>query len=474
MEEQAKIALEHALELGANYAEARVQQDTGHTFTLKNGTAEPLTTTRKRGIGIRVIVNGAMGFASTNSLDFTQIRKSSESAVRTARTSSRLLASPIKLAPEKSWEMKWQAEMKTSFQNVSIEEKFKVLYSIEKAIAPEQLGVNLTSRILILDEDSTEKFYVNSDGSKLQGFVPRISLLMILTAEEKGKGSIQRIRHEAQSRGWEAVIEWNAPQLVTNEAKMLGRMLHEGLAPPKGEIDLVLGSEVTGIICHESCGHPQEADRILGREGAQAGESYVKPSMLGQRIGSEHVTIIDDPTLPTSYGFYMYDDEGVKAKPRTLIKEGIITDLLHNRETASEFGVSSNGASRASAYDREPIIRMGNTYMKPEDFALDELLEDVKHGVYMKSFMEWNIDDRRFNQRYVGLESYLIENGQITTPVRNPILEVTTPGLYGSVDAVGKNVEYSGATCGKGDPQQGAPVWTGGPPIRVRKIRLGG
>jgi TldD protein len=117
---------------------------------------------------------------------------------------------------------------------------------------------------------------------------------------------------------------------------------------------------------------------------------------------------------------------------------------------------------------------MGNTFMKPEDHTLDELLEDVTYGVYMKSFMEWNIDDRRYNQRYVGLEAYIIENGRIGAPVRNPILEVTTPGLYGSVDAVGKEVEYSGATCGKGDPQQGAPVWTGGPPIRVRRIRLGG
>jgi len=237
---------------------------------------------------------------------------------------------------------------------------------------------------------------------------------------------------------------------------------------------MILGSEVTGIICHESCGHPQEADRILGREAAQAGESYIKPGMLGQRIGSEHVTVIDDPTLPNSYGFYQYDDEGVKAHPRTLIKEGIITELLHNRETAAELQVSSNAASRSSAYDREPIIRMANTYMKPEDHSLEELVEGVGYGVYMKSFMEWNIDDRRYNQRYVGLESYLIENGEISTPIRNPVLEITTPGLYGSVDAVGKELEFSAATCGKGDPMQGAPVWTGGPPIRVRKIRLGG
>jgi TldD protein len=363
--------------------------------------------------------------------------------------------------------------MKVDVRKVSPEEKFEVLFTIEKSLEPENVQVSLPSRILLFDEDLTEKYYVNSDGSRLHGFVPRLSLLYILTAVEPGKGTVQRIRHEAQSRGWEVVEDWRPKEIAAEEARMMGRLLREGVPPPKGEVDFVLGSEVTGIICHESCGHPQEADRILGREAAQAGESYVKPSMIGHRIGSQHVTIVDDPTLPNSYGFYLYDDEGVKARPRTLIKEGVIADFLHNRETGAELGVSSNGASRASSYDREPIIRMGNTYMKPGDYSRDELIEDVNTGVYMKSFMEWNIDDRRYNQRYVGLEAYMIENGKITTPVRNPILEITTPGLYGSVDAVGRELEFSGATCGKGDPQQGAPVWTGGPPIRLKQVRLG-
>jgi TldD protein len=474
MEDETRLAVEEALKSGADYAEARAQRDVGHTLTLNNGMAEPVTITRRLGIGIRVIVHGSMGFASTNSLESSQIRASAETAVRIAKAAARLISTPAKLAPEKSWEDKWEGRMKIDIRGVSIQEKFDVLYSIEKALSAEQVNISLPSRILLLDDELTEKLYINSEGSNIRGFVPRISLFFILTGEEREKGTIQRMRHEAQSRGWEAVKEWDPSAIAADEARMLGRILREGMQPPRGEIDLVLGSEVTGIICHESCGHPQEADRILGREGAQAGESYVTREMVGKRIGSEHVTIIDDPTLPNSYGFYMYDDEGVKARPRTLIKDGIISDLLHNRETAAEFGVSSNAAARSVSYDREPIIRMGNTFMKPGDYALDELLENIEHGVYMKSFMEWNIDDRRYNQRYVGLEAYLIKNGEIGTPVRNPILEVTTPGLYGSVDAVGKEVEFSGATCGKGDPQQGAPVWTGGPPIRIRKIHLGG
>lgn len=466
--------MDHAISLGAGYAEARVQQNLGHTYTLKNGTAEPVNLTRKLGVGIRVIVDGAMGFASTNSLEQPDVNSAVESAVRTAKASRRLIASPTRLSEEKSWEDDWEAKMNIDVRSVPPEQKFELLFTIEKSLAQENVHVSLPSRLLVFEEDLVEKYYVNSEGAKLRGFIPHVGLLFILTASEPGKGTLQRYRQEAQTRGWEAVEDWKPKEIAADEASTLGRILREGVPSPKGEVDVVLGSEVTGIICHESCGHPQEADRILGREAAQAGESYIKPDMLGQRIGTENVTIIDDPTLPNSYGFYLYDDEGVKASPRTLIKEGVISSFLHNRETAAELGVASNAASRSAAYDREPIIRMGNTYMKPGDHSLEELIEGVKHGVYMKNFMEWNIDDRRYNQRYVGLEAYLIEHGEITSPVRNPILEVTTPGLYGSVDAVGKEMEFAGATCGKGDPMQGAPVWTGGPPIRLTRMRLGG
>jgi TldD protein len=474
VEEYARLAVDRSLSLGAKYAEARVQRNLGHTYTLKNGAAEPVALTRKLGVGIRVIVDGALGFASTNSLMQPDIRAAAESAVRIAKASRRLITSPIRLSEEKSWEDDWEAKIRVDFREVPPEEKFEVLFTMEKSLAPENVHVSLPSRILLLDEDFTEKYYVNSDGAKLRGTVPHLSLFFILTASEPGRGTMQRIRHEAQSRGWEAIEDWKTKEIAADEAKMLGRLLREGVSPPSGDLDVVLGSEITGIICHESCGHPHEADRILGREAAEAGESYIKPVMIGQRIGTEIVTIIDDPTLQNSYGYYLYDDEGVKAGPRVLIENGVIANLLHNRETAAELGVASNGASRSAAFDREPIIRMANTYMKPVDHTLEELIEGVKHGVYMKSFMEWNIDDRRYNQRYVGLESYLIENGKTTTPVRNPILEVTTPGLYGSVDAVGKEMKFAGATCGKGDPMQGVPVWTGGPPIRLTQIRLGG
>jgi TldD protein len=474
MEDLIQRAVEAASAKGVQYAEARLHIDSGSGVTLTNGKPEPVQLAKAKGIAVRVLVDGALGFACTNDLSRESLDETVEIAYRTAKASKRLVTNPVRLSKEKAEQANWETKARKPLLDVTIEKKLAVLEEIEKNLSPSVVKVDLPSRTLVLMDDITDRYFADTEGSKIHGVASRIGLLFVFTASEPGKGIIQRIGQKGETGGWERLEEWDLPKYVAEEAKSLGKILREAKQAPRGELDLVLGSEVTGIACHESCGHPQEADRILGREAAQAGESYLKPDMIGHRIGTEAVTVVDDPTVPNSYGFYEYDEEGVRAGRRTLIKNGVIAGFLQNRETAAELGVSSNGAARAVSYDREPIIRMANTFMLPGEYEEEELIEDVSKGVFIKTFMEWNIDDRRYNQRYVGLEAYLIENGQVTSAVRNPILEITTPGFYGSVDAVGKIVEYEAATCGKGEPEQGAPVWHGGPPIRLRKVRLGG
>jgi TldD protein len=164
----------------------------------------------------------------------------------------------------------------------------------------------------------------------------------------------------------------------------------------------------------------------------------------------------------------------VEARKRYLILNGRINEFLHNRETAAELGIEhSNASARANSYAVEPIVRMSNTYIEKGDYTKDEIFEHFT-GVYIKSFTEWNIDDKRYNQKYVGRESYYVENGEIRYPIRRPILEITTPGFYSAVDAVGNDIERFAGTCGKGEPAQGIPVDMGGPTIRLRNVKLGG
>jgi TldD protein len=331
----------------------------------------------------------------------------------------------------------------------------------------------LPGRYISLDTWTTEKYIVSSDGTEVRLRTPRVAMDLFLMAKD-GERTGQRSLQLGESAGWEGVERWDLPNRLSYEATQLTKVLSQGRAMGTERCDVVLGPELVGIVCHESSGHPSEADRMLGRESAQAGETFLDRRSLGQVIGSELVNVVDDPTLPRSFGLYPCDDEGVRARKRYLIKRGKVESLLHNRETAHEMGTTSNGSSRSVAYNREPIVRMANTYLEPGDHSFEELIADVRHGIYIRNFMEWNIDDRRFNQSFVGLEAYRIKAGRLEGMVRNPRIEMTTPALWSAVDAVGDDLSFTAAYCGKGDPVQAIPVWTGGPHLRLRDVVVGG
>jgi len=463
-------------ELGAEYMEARYRRDIVEGTVLKNGIPEVSVTQRSRGVGIRVLYKRSLGFSSTNILTKKAVLSSVKRALSMAKATSKLVKYGVQMSEESLGKEKVEVPQKVKFEDVGVDLRIEALKEADdSAVEAAKKGkIELPARIVSLHTSSSEELMVNSDGANIYTLTPRVAVNFFFTALQHEKGAIQRYKDLGETSGWEAVERWNLTDLFKKEAEALSKILLTAETSHAEKTDLILGPEVVGIVCHESSGHPAEADRILGREAAQAGETYLKAESAGQRVGSEKVNVVDDPTLEHSFGFYLHDNEGVKARRRFLIKDGVINDFLHNRETAYVFGVESNASSRANAYYREPIVRMANTFHQPGEYSFEELLEDVKEGIYIKNFMEWNIDDRRFNQRYVGLEAYKIKDGELTTLVRNPVLEVTTVGLWSAVDAVGKDLEFQAAYCGKGDPMQGIPVWTGGPHIRLRGLRLGG
>ena len=476
LEELTEFAANYAESLGAEYAEARFQSDIQESIILKNGVPEAVVLEEERGISVRVLVNGSLGFASTNRLTKEDVKSSVLEAYKMARAATKVLRKRISMDESELGAATIEVKPHIDFESIDVESKMELLREAYKQAVEEadNKKVKIPSCILTLDTWKAEKLIITSDGAHIRSFTPRAALHTLITAFHPQKGTVQRFFNLGGTGGWEIVEKWDLLRLFKEETQTLSEILLFAKERPSGKTDVILGPEVVGLVCHESSGHPSEADRILGREAAQAGETFLKADSLGLRVGSPLVNVVDDPTLEGSFGFYLYDDEGVKARKRILIKEGVINEFLHNRETASIFKLKSNGSARAVAFNREPIIRMANTYLEPGDYSKEELLEDIKDGVYIKTFMEWNIDDRRFNQRYVGLEAYRIEKGELKERIRNPILEVTTPRLWSSVDAVGKDLDFQAAYCGKGDPMQGIPVWTGGPHIRLRNVTLGG
>jgi len=468
-EELADFAVNYAVGKGADYAEARAEHSEGTAFSMKNGVLHAAGFEKEDGIGIRVIVGGAMQFVSTNELSKKVLRGMIDSAVRAARKSARV-AARIDLSDAPLEKARYEVKQRVRSGEVDSRGKIEELFDIESEL--KEGKVSIPARFFSLSDEVVYKYFSNSQGCRISSVIPYVGFHSLITICEGGQTAQRSIQLD-ETGGWEIVKGWDLPSRILGEAKTLSNNLKCGKPAPKCRVDVVAAPEVVGIAMHESVGHPYEADRILGREAAQAGESFMTPEMIGKRMAEEFVNVVDDPGVPGSAGYFLFDDEGVKARRKYLIKDGVINELLHNRETAFSLKTISNGSARAMDYQCEPIVRMSNTFLLPGELSEEEIIDDVKLGVYIKSFMEWNIDDKRVNERYVGCESYLIKNGEMTHPVKKPVLETTTFDFFSSIKAVGDKVGYHSGTCGKGEPMQGVPVWMGGPTIKLGRIRLG-
>lgn len=451
----------------ADYAEARVETIEGDSAVLKNGDPVSVGISRSAGMCIRVTIGGYLGISFVNDFSHAKIKEAVERAVKLAVASKKIAKRPLSMSEEKPVKGNFSVKEKKKLSDISVEEKLESLIELDKQLLSTKL--NFMTRFFDLSSEWRKKYFCNSEGGKISSYIPRLGLFYLMSV--KSGGVEQRMEQFGNSGGWEFFKKWDLGNRLIEDAKMLAK-LPGSPKMKKEKMDVVLSPELVGIASHESCGHPYEADRILGREMANAGGSFVTRNLLNTRIGSSVVNIVDDPTIENSYGFYLHDDEGVRARKRYLIKNGMIHELLQNRETAKEFGTKSNAASRANNWNAEPIVRMANTFVEPGDHKFEELI-DVKKGVYIKSYMEWNIDDKRYNQRYVGLEAYEIKNGSLESLVRRPAIEMTTPAFWSAVDAVGKDFELTVGSCGKGEPMQGIPVGFGGPHIRLHNVMLG-
>lgn len=467
----AEYCIEYGNKLGCNYIEARYQKEWANSLTYRNSQPVSGGFSPTSGIGVRILVDGSIAFASFDRLEKGLAEESITAAIKMAKNAKR--KEPIDLGLPVSNETKWKMKVKETLNDIDMDTMMEFASDMNKQMD------GLASYVFIMNPQVIDKYLVTSEGTKIESQQSYLHMYAILTAKAPG-GSEQKYMTLSLAGGWERIKETEVTEFLKDQ---VGRLQKAAQSAVKVEelmekpIDMIVGQEVAGIISHENVGHPSEGDRIRGREGAQAGESFWRDLKIGEsRVGSEAVNVSEDPTIEHTTGFYAYDDEGVKARKRELIKEGILNEPLLNREFGTVFGSESNGAARAVSFNREPLIRMANTFFEPGNFSLEELVEDVKLGVYMRSFQEWNIDDRRYQSKYTGSEAYLIKNGEITdTMVRRPVMETTSVGMLTAADAASKNFDLVfPATCGKSDPMQGAPVMAGGPEIRFRQIRLGG
>jgi len=457
LEEIIDRALEYASKNG-KFAEVRYFSSERNSILMKNGTLSASGVSKDSGIGIRII-NESIAFGAINSREWVKIKEEIDNLIRKSKHTGR-----HSFSNEEPIKDEWEVGQKIKISDISFEEKIKRLKEIDSILQNENMGM----RIISLNDNVEDEILINSEGTQIKSKLPKLGFMFFMGYMENGSYE-QGYFQLGYAGGYEALDEWRLEEVMKHESSVLKNAV-KAKKIEEGKYDLIIGPEVSGIVAHESAGHPTESDRIIGREMAQAGESFIKKDDRGKKVGSEIVNLVDDPTIEHSFGYYKYDRDGVKARKRYLYKNGVINEFLSNRESAGRLGLKSNGASRSSEWDKEPLVRMSTTYIEPGDYEFEEMTEDVKDGIYMKSFTEWNIDDIRFNEKYVGREAYHIKNGEIREVIKRPVIETTTINFYSSMDAIGKDLEFVAGTCGKGDPMQGVDVWMGGPHVRLRGI----
>lgn len=246
---------------------------------------------------------------------------------------------------------------------------------------------------------------------------------------------------------------------------------------PEGITDIVLGGSQLALQVHESCGHPVELDRVLGKEISYAGGSFLTLDKLNSfTYGSPEVTIVADATIPGGLGTFGYDDEGVPASKSYLVNKGKFVGYLMSREDAFKLGLKSNGAARAENWNRIPLVRMTNINLLPGNLELDKLIGEIKKGLYLDYNKSWSIDDRRINFQFGTEIAREIKNGKLGKIYKNAVYQGITPEFWKSCDGISSEKYWhvwGVPNCGKGQPDQGMHVAHGTSPARFRKVKVG-
>jgi len=471
-------ALNTAQVLGATYADVRVVRREGQIIAVKNGRVEGVATGDSQGFGVRVVVDGAWGFASSSLRAPAEVDRIAHLAVRIAKASALVKRGDVLLGPPVSVRGQYSTPVLQDPFAVALEDKIGNLLAADEAMRRVKgIGVSEASFEAIRER----KTFANSEGAYVEQEIVETGGGIEATAigeEDLQKRSYPNSfgRHQGTA-GYEF---FTAMDLVGNAQRIAEEAVALLTAQPCPQdivTTIILDPTQLALQVHESCGHPVELDRVLGTEAGFAGTSFLTLDKLGHfRYGSDAVNIVADATVPGGLGTFGYDDEGVPAQRTQIIQNGMFVGYLTSRETAPLLGQVSNGAMRADGWNRIPLIRMTNINLLPGEWKLDDLIADTDDGIYMQTNKSWSIDDRRLNFQFGTEIAWEIKGGKRGQMLKNATYTGITPEFWRSCDAVcnADNWHVWGTpNCGKGQPEQVAHVGHGASPARFRNVRVG-
>ena len=447
-------ALDTAARLGAAYADVRVVRRLEESIAIKTGRLEGVATGESEGFGVRVLVGGAWGFASSHRLDLDEADAIAAAAVRIARASASTLRRPAVLDDRPPASGRYETPLVEDPFAIPLEAKIADLLAADRAAVAVK-GIAFTESMYAAQREW--KTFAASDGSFTEQVITHVGSGVEANAVE-GDEHQRRSYPDAgggfQAAGYEYIRGLDLAAHTEGYAEEAVALLS---APqcPAGRRTIILDPSQLYLQVHESCGHPTELDRVFGTEASYAGTSFLTTDKLttGFRYGSDLVTIVADATAPGGMGTFGWDDEGVAAQAVPLVKEGAFVGYLSSRETAPRIGRRSGGAMRADGWNRIPLIRMTNINLLPvAGRSLAEIEADTDDGLYLASNRSWSIDDRRLNFQFATEVAYEIKGGKRGRLFKNPTYTGITYEFWRSCDAIADERDYvmlGTPNCGK-------------------------
>jgi TldD protein len=480
MRELAHSALETAKHRGATYSDARVMDIRHRDISTKNGEVGTLAESESLGIGIRVIADGAWGFASTDQLTREGVDACAAEAVSIARASALAKHEDVALAPEAAYVDTWQNPFLKDPFRIPVERQIDVLLAADKEMRRVK-GVTLAEGAMSFRR--IEQLFVSSAASSIHQVKMQSGAGIVATSfagsEIQKRSYPNSFGGQHMLQGYELIEAMDLPghAAQTGEEAVA---LHSAEQCPEGTRTIILGGSQLGLQIHESIGHPIELDRVLGMEANFAGMSFLTIDKLRHlKYGSDIVNVVADARLEHGFGLgtFGYDDEGVPAQCTPIITDGLFTGYLSNRETAAAIGEKrSNGTMRTESWNRLPIIRMTNISLRPGTWKYEDLIADTDDAILMETNRSWSIDDRRYHFQFSTEIGWEIKAGKKGRMIKNPSYSGITTEFWNSCDAIcsrGYWNLWGTPNCGKGQPMQTMGTGHGASPARFRNIKVG-
>jgi TldD protein len=477
LKDLARTALDTAAARGAEYADVRAVEFTREDIQVKNGEVGGLEQSESAGLGVRVLVQGAWGFAATDDLSRAGVDRCAAEAVAIGRASASVEHVPVRLAPEPSHRAVWATQCAIDPFSVPLERKLDLLFRVDAEIRAVGGVKNAES---FLSFQRKRQHFLSTEGSDIEQTLTRSGGGFSSTAvseSEVQRRSYPQAEGFHQALGFEFIesIPWveNARRVAEESVALL-----TADQCPAGEFDVILEGSQLGLQIHESVGHPSELDRVLGMEANYAGTSFLTLDKLNRlAFGSKAVNLVADATLPHGLATFGFDDDGVEAQRWHIVRDGLFTGYLTSRELAHRAGDSrSRGCVRSDGWHHIPMIRMVNLSLMPGRGSLDDLLADTDHGLLLETNRSWSIDQLRYNFQFKTELAWEIRKGKRARLLKNPTYQGITTQFWNSCDFVCGPEEWKPwgvVNCGKGQPGQVAEITHGASPARFRGVRVG-